>query len=225
MTVDRTLPASTRVTRGGETLTARMWAALEDAYIAAGMDPGTYLVVTHGSWDHYSGSGSTHDGGGAADLRTWNLPSSVRADLCRVLVVELRKRCGLAVWYRDATHGGMDPHIHVIMRDEPGLASGAVQQVRDADAGRNGLSSGGPDYHPRPDWTPYVYGVPTAPTDRREPMFGVAYGSSAYRLITPAAVIGISRAAYDALGKVGLTVPGFPAADVDKIAAVLGYDE
>lgn len=150
-------PASEKVTRGGETLSARMWAALEDAYRAADLDPAVYLVVTHGSWDHYSGSGSTHDGGGAADLRTWNLPASARENLCGRLVTELRRRCGLAVWYRDSTHGGMDPHIHVLLRDEPGLASGATWQVGEADAGRNGLSSGGPDYHPRPTWVPFVY--------------------------------------------------------------------
>jgi hypothetical protein len=136
-----------------------MWSMLEASYAAAGLDPDTYLVVTQGAYKAGGGaaaSGSTHDAGGAADLRTWNLPGSAQADLCRAVVVELRRRGGCA-WYRDQAHGGMDPHIHVILRDEPGLSSGAASQVRDYDAGRNGLSNKGPDYHPRPDQHPYTY--------------------------------------------------------------------
>lgn len=153
----------TRETRPGPagpvTLSSRVWALLEDAYAAAGLDPSTYLVVTQGSWSDGSLSGSTHSGGGAFDLRTWNLPERVRRDLCRELVVPLRERCGLAVWFRDETHGGFAPHIHGIVRDEPELGSGAAWQVSDADAGRNGLSgsANGPDYHPRPAYRGFTY--------------------------------------------------------------------
>lgn len=159
-------PAGEKVTRGGQTLTARMWAMLEDSYRAAGLEPATYLEVSQGSYKAGSGasaSGSTHDAGGAADLRTSILPSSARADLCNDLVVELRRRGGCA-WYRDEAHGGMDPHVHVILRDEAGLSSGAAQQVRDYDAGLNGLSNKGKDYHPRPAQTPYRYPPTTTTT-------------------------------------------------------------
>lgn len=149
-------PASptTRQTRGGQTLTAELWAVLETAYAAAGLDPALYLVVTQGSYKAGGGaaaSGSTHDAGGAADLRVWNLPSSARVNLCEQLVVELRRR-GCCAWYRDEapSRGGMDPHIHVIYRYATDLSSGAVQQRNDYDAGRNGLSNKGNDYHPRP---------------------------------------------------------------------------
>lgn len=150
-----------RETRGGVTLTSRMWAMLESSYRGAGLDPGSYLVVTQGSFrgdDAAAASGSTHDAAGAADLRTWNLPGWAREDLCEALVVELRRRNGCA-WYRNENHGGMDPHIHVILRDDEGalssLSSGARSQVSDYDAGRNGLSNKGPDYHPRPAQAPY----------------------------------------------------------------------
>lgn len=159
-------PAGKRITRGGQTLTARVWSLLESAYAAAGLDT-ELVVVTQGSWSTSNpSSGSTHAGGGAADLRVWNLPAWAQADLCRAVVVELRKRNGCA-WYRDQAHGGFDPHIHVIVRDEPGLSSGARWQVSEYDAGRNGLSNGGPDYHPRPAQHPYTY--PPGPTPGPEP--------------------------------------------------------
>lgn len=169
-------PAAQRITRNGQTLTARMWQFLDDAYAAAGLDPDRYLTVTQGSYKAGGGaaaSGSTHDAAGAADLRTRDLPASARANLCERLVVELRKRGGCA-WYRDEAHGGMSAHIHVILRDESPLSSGAATQVRDYDAGRNGLSNKGPDYHPRPASTPYVYppvaSLPPHPITEERPM-------------------------------------------------------
>lgn len=161
-------PADKRITRGGQTLSARVWALLEDAYTGAGLDP-ALLVVTQGSWSSSNpSSGSTHAGGGAADLRTWNLPAWAREDLCKAVVVELRKRNGCA-WYRDQAHGGFDPHIHVIVRDEPGLSSGARWQVDEYDAGRDGLSNGGRDYHPRPTQHPFRY-PPVPPEPQPEPV-------------------------------------------------------
>jgi len=40
--------------------------------------------------------------------------------------------------------------------DDPGLSASAKRQVQQWAAGRNGLSSGGPDYHPRPKVWPIV---------------------------------------------------------------------
>lgn len=157
------VPAAQKVTRSGPNgpvvLTARVWALLEDAYKAAGI-PVSDLVVTQGSWHHGSQSGSTHDGGGAFDLRVWNIP----AHLHEALVVELRKR-DVCAWKRDAAHGGFSPHIHGIVRDEAALSSGAAWQVRDYDNGGNGLqgASAGKDYHPRPAQHPFHYAPPPPP--------------------------------------------------------------
>jgi hypothetical protein len=163
-------PWQERVTVNGQTLTKRVWALLDDAYTAAGMNPDSYLTVTQGSFKGGSGadaSGSTHDGGGAFDLRTWNLPASVQANLCAVLIDALRRR-NVCAWYRDQAHGGFDPHIHGIVRDEPGLSSGAAWQVAEYDRVHNGLSNQGPDYHARPPQTPFdpeETDVPLTPTE------------------------------------------------------------
>lgn len=155
-------PASERITRGGQTLSARVWALLEDAYRAAGLDPDAHLTVVQGSWSGGSveASGSTHDGGGAFDVRTRDLPAAAQADLCGRLVVELRRR-NVCAWYRDQAHGGMSPHIHGIVRDEPGLSSGARWQVTEYDANGDGLNGTRPDYHPRPTQRAFQY--PPAP--------------------------------------------------------------
>lgn len=155
-----------RMTKNGQTLTAYAWWSLECAYRDAGMDPDAFMVVVQGSFKHGGGasaSGSTHDAGDTADLRTRTLPTSVRANMCQQLVVALRAR-GWCSWYRDQAHGGMDPHIHAVYRwADPSLSSGAAKQVRDYDAGRNGLDNGGPDYHPRPRQTRYPWPGDTPP--------------------------------------------------------------
>lgn len=159
---------TTRVTRAGQTLTAYAWWSLEAAYRRAGMDPDTYMVVVQGSFKAGHGasaSGSTHDAGDTADLRTRNLPSSVRANLCERLVVALRE-AGWCAWYRDQAHGGMDPHVHAVYRwADPAPSSGARWQVGEYDAGRDGLSSGGRDYHPRPKQTRYPWPGDTTTPD------------------------------------------------------------
>lgn len=127
----------------------RVLALVNAAYEAAGI-PLARRWISQGSYNAGVNSGSTHLGGGAADLRTWNLTRDERARL----INELRKRGGIA-WYRDATHGGFENHIHVIVRDEPDLSTGAAWQVSEYDAGRDGLASRGRDYHPRPDWAPF----------------------------------------------------------------------
>ena len=110
--------------------------------------------ISQGSYHHGSLSGTTHDGGGTADIgHLWQLTS---AEIAR-LVVELRK-LGAVAWYRDSSHGGFKaPHLHVVVRGEPDLSPSAAWQIAEYDAGRNGLSgsSAGPDYHPRPAWTLY----------------------------------------------------------------------
>lgn len=157
------LPAGQKVTRPGPngpvTLTARAWALLADAYKSVGL-PEADLVVNQGSWHHGSASGSTHDGGGAFDLRVWNLPP----EKVGPLVVALRSR-GVCAWKRDQIHGNFQPHIHGIDRNEAGLSDGAQSQVNDYDRGGNGLSGAahGKDYHPRPKQVAFRYGPPPAP--------------------------------------------------------------
>ncbi|MFN8147921.1 MAG: hypothetical protein U0R76_10695 [Candidatus Nanopelagicales bacterium] len=156
------VPAAQRVTRTNAngvavTLSAREWALLVDAYAAVGL-PASSVVVVQGSWHHGSASGTTHDGGGAFDLRVWNLPASK----VEPLISALRSR-GVCAWKRDKAHGGFDPHIHGIDRFEAGLSRGALYQVREYDQGRDGLASQGRDYHPRPVQRKWVYGPQAAP--------------------------------------------------------------
>jgi len=134
-------------------LSTRVKALIDDAYLAAGI-PLFKRWVSQGSWNAGNLSGTTHLGGGAFDLRTWNLT----AGEIERLVHELRIRCGGPVWVRDVAHGWTSgDHIHGICRDEPDLSTGARWQVGEYDAWRNGLSgdSSGPDYHPRPSWVPF----------------------------------------------------------------------
>ena len=145
--------ADTRVTRGGATLTARVWQELEAAYRECGVDPGRYLEVSQGSWEgDVDASGSTHDGGGAYDLRTTVLPPYKAEPIVNAL-----RRMGSCAWVR-GDGDGMSPHIHGIDRNEDGLSSGARDQVRWYDEGKTGLSSQGKDPNTyRPTQVAYVY--------------------------------------------------------------------
>jgi hypothetical protein len=134
----------------GAKLSPRVLALVEDAAGASIIAPGQ-CIVTKGSFvPRDAVSGDTHAGDGAGDIRVWNLTTQQQL----TLVNELRKR-NCAAWLRDATHGGFAPHIHFIAKDQPGLSAGAKWQVSEYDKGRDGLSDGKPDYHPRPQQTPF----------------------------------------------------------------------
>ena len=147
--------ADTKVTGpGGVVLTERGVGAVGGLLLGCRSEPAQLHGGVAGSWHHGSLSGSTHDGGGAFDLRVNKIPE----DRLESLVVALRVRCGGPAWARTEKHGWTKgDHIHVIVRDEADLSSGAKWQVSEYDAGRNGLSGGGPDYHARPAWVPFVY--------------------------------------------------------------------
>lgn len=130
-------------------LSTRVKALIDDAYLAAGISLLKRWVV-QGSWHQGTLSGTTHNGGGAFDLRSRTLT----AGEVERLVNELRKR-NVCAWLRNAEHGGFDPHIHGIVRDEPDLSAGAAWQVTQYDDGRDGLTARGPDYHPRPAQVPF----------------------------------------------------------------------
>lgn len=132
------------VTIDGCLLSDRTWHIIQSAWAATGL-PDRPLIA-QGSWHQGALSGSTHNGGGAADVRIVNIPVAKR----EALVVHLRER-NCCAWLRDVAHGWTTgDHIHMIVRDEPDLSSGAKSQVVDYDHGLNGLSNKGPDYHPRP---------------------------------------------------------------------------
>ena len=134
----------------GAKLSARVLALVEDAAGASLIPPGR-CIVTKGSFvPRDAVSGDTHAGDGAGDVRVWNLTTQQQL----TLVNELRKR-NCAAWLRDATHGGFAPHIHFIVKDQPGLSAGAKWQVSEYDKAHDGLSGRGPDYHPRPVQTPF----------------------------------------------------------------------
>lgn len=132
------------VDAAGHEVSARTWLVITDAWKATGLTGQPLLA--QGSWHHGSQSGSTHDGGGAADVRVVNLPAEQREPF----VVHLRERNAVA-WLRDTAHGWTTgDHIHLIVRDEPGLSTGAKAQVVEYDKGGDGLTGTKPDYHPRP---------------------------------------------------------------------------
>jgi hypothetical protein len=134
-----------RVTRNGQQLSGRVSALLDEAAAAARVTP-VNLVVTQGSWSDGSKSAGTHAGGGAFDLRTWNLTQVQR----EALQWELRRR-GVAAWLRGYGDGTtFDPHLHGIVCDEPGLSDAARQQCVDYSRGLDGLARKGPDPYRRP---------------------------------------------------------------------------
>jgi hypothetical protein len=116
---------------------------------ALGWEP----VIVQGAWMSLNGGGAAasagyHDKGGCLDIRSRDLPEEEIARVIRVT-----RHGGAASWARDkpASRGGMDPHIHLVLGSDADLANGAAAQWRDYLAGRNGLASGGLDYHPRPN--------------------------------------------------------------------------
>ncbi len=135
-------------------LNRRMAAAWVTTVDRLGFTPtivqGAYMTRAGGG---ASDSAGYHDAGGCIDTRTWDLTADQQQE-----VIRAGRTVGWAVWKRDAAHGGMDEHMHWVLLDDEDAAGGAVSQMAAYRAGRDGLDSGGPDYHWRPDPIPsYSY--------------------------------------------------------------------
>jgi hypothetical protein len=122
-----------------------------------GFDP----TIVQGAWmARVAGGGAAasagyHDGGGCIDLRVWDRTQTQIASMVHAI-----RWGGAGCWVRDRTHGGMDPHLHIVLGTDGGLSSGAAWQWLNYLHGGDGLSSGGRDYHPRP--SPLVTEPPEA---------------------------------------------------------------
>lgn len=90
-------------------------------------------------------SGSTHNGGGAVDIRSSILSPSSRKRLVKAL-----KDAGFAAWYR-GPKSGFSPHIHAIALRDKQASTSAKWQMQEYLAGRSGLTSSGRDTTYRPD--------------------------------------------------------------------------
>jgi hypothetical protein len=121
------------------------------------------VVIVQGSFMARAGGGAAdsegyHDQGGSGDVRTWNLTT---AELDTLILVA--RELGIALWRRDATHGGMDPHAHWAAGWDQPISTGIAFQWSEYRAGRDGLATRGPDYEHRP--SPLVLTPPTPPED------------------------------------------------------------
>lgn len=128
----------------GKRITPRVHELIVDAATAAKVP---IPKVVQGSYSTgVAASAKTHDGGGAVDLSIRNLTPAQQIRF----VVECRKRFGDS-WIRTPKYGwNGDPHIHMIVADEPGLSAGAKNQVVAYNAGLNGLANKRRDVLPRP---------------------------------------------------------------------------
>jgi hypothetical protein len=139
--------------------TGYMWAWWESVVAELGWRP---TIVQGAFMSRVPGGGAVdsagyHDLGGCFDLRTRDLTPYRSEKLVRTL-----RRFGAAAWRRDATHGRMDAHLHLVLGTDKPLAKGAVFQWAEYRAGGDGI--GGTDYEWRP--SPLVL---TPPEDEVSP--------------------------------------------------------
>lgn len=146
------MPDFTVVRRGSDTsgrplfATAYMWEWWDRCCRELGFEP----TIVQGAFMSRAGGGAAasagyHDLGGCFDLRLWDRTSTQRQQMIRVF-----RSHGAAYWERDQRHG-MDLHAHLLLGTDQPLASGAAYQWQQYVQGRDGLASGGPDYHWRPN--------------------------------------------------------------------------
>jgi hypothetical protein len=118
-------------------------------------------TIVQGAWmANVAGGGADasagyHDGGGCLDVRVWDMSAAQQ-----VAFIHATRWGGAGCWLRDETHGGFDPHFHLVLGADEGLSSGAAWQWLAYINGGDGLSGGGRDYHPRP--TPLVLEPPAS---------------------------------------------------------------
>ena len=142
------------ITIDGEVIARRVWASVLDAASTAGI-PYSLIELVQGSYSgsSVSASGSTHDGGGAYDLRL----RGISGEEAVKGVIALRQN-GSCAWPRIPAYGWDEGrHIHGLDRFEPDLSASAQWQVGEYDAHRNALSgsSSAHDPIPHPQQTKY----------------------------------------------------------------------
>lgn len=98
-----------------------------------------HLALSQGSYHHGSQSGTTHDGGGAVDVRVLSYTAQQRH-----LVAKAMRMAGFAAWNRSPSEGFAN-HLHAVAIGDKQLSSGAKWQVAQYFAGRSGLTRGGSD--------------------------------------------------------------------------------
>lgn len=144
-------------------MTRRMARWFDGLQVETGLD----LWVAQGAYMTRVGGGAAasagyHDRGGCLDISVRNLDAHERT-----LVVRAARRGGAATWLRDQTHGGMDPHIHLVLDVDFDKPTEVAWQFDEYLAGRDGLSTRGKDYHWRP--TPIVKTPPKGWGKRKRP--------------------------------------------------------
>ena len=92
-------------------------------------------------------SAGTHDGGGAADITSFNWENRVK--VLRIL--------GAAAWYRPARRNLWSAHIHLIVCGDGTVSRGAAVQVQEYYNGQDGLAGSGRDPHWRPKELPVLF--------------------------------------------------------------------
>ncbi|MBS1151790.1 MAG: peptidoglycan-binding protein [Myxococcaceae bacterium] len=111
------------------------------------------LQFSQGSFSSsVAASGSTHDGGGALDIRTRGQSSATVDKMVKAL-----RSVGFAAWSRGRGHDNFAPHIHAIAIGDRRMSSGARWQVGEYFRGHSGLTAQGADAdrslgHPYPAW-------------------------------------------------------------------------
>ena len=101
-------------------LMSKWWSEYVKACQAKGFTP----VVTQGAFMAQAGGGAAasagyHDLGGCLDLRVWD-----RTTAERQFMVRHARRMGAGAWIRDQRHGGMDPHLHLVLGADDAIGAG-----------------------------------------------------------------------------------------------------
>jgi hypothetical protein len=129
-----------RTTFRGKRLGERTVAMVKAAEALSGFE----FILTQGSYNtDVPASKGTHDGGGALDIRARDLSDQRR----QKAVLSLRQ-VGFAAWLRTPSQADWPFHIHAIAAGDQDLSPGAANQIRQYQAGRNGLAARGADNGP-----------------------------------------------------------------------------
>lgn len=132
-------------------LMAQWWDEFSELCAKKGPGGGFEPTIVQGAFMALSGGGASasagyHDKAGCLDLRVWD-----RSQEQVQFMIRRARGMAAAAWLRNASHGGMDPHIHLVLGPDSPKAYGAAWQWTEYVAGRDGLASRGKDYHWRPD--------------------------------------------------------------------------